>query len=450
MYQCFCFFFFFFCNEKYMNSIFFKKTFLKACLLIFSALLSVSCSHLPETRTGNVIFFHPDGMSLSHWDIGRIITVGPDGFTSWDKINHMAVYKPHLQNNLIASSNAGATVHAYGVKVPHKSFGTNNGKALPHSSLLKEAQKKGLNTGICQSGILTEPGTAAFASSVSNRKDFMEITSQLIASDVKIILGGGEKFLLPRNLKGRFGFGSRTDGRNLIEEAKREGYFVIYTLKELKNIPPSAKKVLGIFAHENTYNDKTEEILRKKGLKVYNDQAPTIAQMTKYALEFLSRDTGKKFFLVVEEEGTDNFSNINNTKGLFEAIKRSLSAISIIQKFVKKHKNSLFIVASDSNAGSPALIDKFKAQNLFQLDRKISNKNENFAPVDREISGYPFASAPNQKGLKMPFAIVWPTKTDTGTGILVKGDGLNGNKIKGALDNTEIYKIMRQTLFGYK
>ena len=432
-----------------MKSILFKKTFIKACLLTPFALVSISCSHLPETKTGSVIFFHPDGMSLSHWDIGRIITVGPDGLTSWDKINNMAVYKPHLQSNLIASSNAGATVHAYGIKVPYKSFGNNNGKALPHSSLLKEAQKKGLNTGICQSGILTEPGTAAFASSVSNRKNFMEITNQLITSDVKIILGGGEKFLLPKGLKGYFGPGSRTDGRNLIREAEKRGYLIIYTLKELKNIPSSVTKVLGVFAHENTYNDKEEKILRENGLKAYNKQAPTIAQMTKYALEFLNRDKNKKFFLVVEEEGTDNFSNVNNTEGLFEAIKRSLNTISVIQKFLRKNKNSLFIVASDSNASSPVLIDKFKAQNLFQLNRKISNKNENLAPVDRDPSGYPFASAPDQKGLRMPFAIVWPTKTDTGTGILVKGEGLNGDKIKGTLDNTEIYKIMKQTLFGY-
>lgn len=436
-------------DHKHMKSVFLKKNFIKTFLLILSFLGSSSCYHLPDSKTGNVIFFHPDGMSLSHWDIGRIITVGPDGLTPWDKISHMAVYKPHLKNNLIASSNAGATVHAYGIKVPYKSFGNNNGQALPNSSLLKEAQQKGLNTGLCQSGILTEPGTAAFASSVSSRKNFLEITDQLIASDIKIILGGGEKFLLPKDLKGRFGPGSRTDGRNLIQEAKKRGYLIIYTLEELKNIPGSTNKVLGIFAHENTYNDKVEEILKKKGLKAYNKKAPTIAQMTKYALKFLSRDKNKQFFLVVEEEGTDNFSNINNTEGLFEAIKRSLNAIFVIQKFLRKNKNSLLIVASDSNASSPVLIDKFKAQDLFQLNKKISNKNENFAPVDRENSGYPFASAPDQKGLRMPFAIVWPTKTDTGTGILVKGEGINGNKIKGTLDNTEIYKIMRQTLFGY-
>ena len=235
--------------------------------------------------------------------------------------------------------------------------------------------------------------------------------------------------------------------KNLIKEAQQRGYLVIYTLKELKNIPPSAKKVLGVFAHENTYNDETEEVLKKQGLKAYNERAPTIAQMAKYSLEFLNRDKNKKNFLVIEEEGTDNFSNKNNAQGLFSAIKRSLKAVSLLRAFVKANKNTLLVVASDSNASSPALIDRLKSI-PFALSKKIKNKSDNLAPMNRQSTGYPFASAPDKKGLSMPFAIIWPTKMDTGTGVLVKGEGLNAHQIKGTLDNTEIYKIMRQTLFG--
>ena len=147
--------------------------FTKKTLLCFAFLALISCHHLPAKKTRNVIFFHPDGMSLSHWDIGRLITVGPDGLSSWDKLPYMAVYKAHLKNNLVASSNAGATVHAYGIKVAYNSFGNDEGKSLNHLSLLKEAQKRGFQTGLCQSGILVEPGTAVFASTVAHRKDFL-------------------------------------------------------------------------------------------------------------------------------------------------------------------------------------------------------------------------------------------------------------------------------------
>ena len=431
-----------------MKFFYFKKKLAETGLLTLAFLALISCQHLSPSKTGNVIFFHPDGMSLSHWDIGRIITVGPDGLSPWDKLPYMAVYKGHLKNSLVSSSHAGATIHAYGIKVAYDSFGKDEGKSLNQPSLLKEVQQKGFLTGLCQSGILVEPGTAVFAASTDKRKNFSEIAKQLIHSDVTILLGGGEKHLLPKGTQGHFGAGIRTDGRNLIKEAEQRSYLIIYTLEELKNIPLSAKKVLGVFAHETTYNDETEEVLKKRGLKAYNETAPTIAQMAKYSLKFLNRDKNKKFFLVIEEEGTDNFSNKNNAEGLFSAIKRSLKAISLLKTFVKTNKNTLLVVASDSNASSPTLIDRFRSKTPFILNQKIKDKSDNLAPMDRLSTGYPFASVPDKKGLSLPFAIVWPTKTDSGTGVLVKGVGLNAHQIKGTLDNTEIYKIMRQTLFG--
>ena len=86
----------------------------------------------------------------------------------------------------------------------------------------------------------------------------------------------------------------------------------------------------------------------------------------------------------MEEEGTDNFSNKNNAEGLFQAIKRSLDTVAIVQNFLKTNKDSLFIVASDSNASSPALIDRFTSKSLFQLDKKIGNKSDNKAPLETE------------------------------------------------------------------
>ena len=74
----------------------------------------------------------------------------------------------------------------------------NKTKAQTHRiTILKEAQQRGLKTGLVQSGHLMEPGTAVFASSAKSRKDFHEITIQLVYSKVDILLSGGEKYLLP-------------------------------------------------------------------------------------------------------------------------------------------------------------------------------------------------------------------------------------------------------------
>ena len=419
--------------------------------LIFCLLAVANAYQKPKSgqKTGSVIFFHPDGMSLAHWDAIRLITVGPDRLSPWDQLPHAAVYKGHLKTNLTASSPAGATIHAYGAKVGYRSFGNDDGAPLRRPSLLEEAKRRGFQTGLCQSGFLTEPGTAAFAAKAQDRKNFDSIAEQLIESGIAVLMGGGEKFLLPKGVKGRFGLGGRKDGKNLIKTAKAKGYHIIYTKEDLRAIPKSAAKILGVFAHENTYNDKTEEDLKKQGLQPYNKEAPSIAEMIKYSLDFFQRDKSRKFFLVAEEEGTDNFSNKNNAEGFFEAGKRAMEGIRAARDFLNARKESaLLIVAADSNAGGLTVVDRLSSKKLFSPDKKTPAQSDNGAPIDRQASGLPFLAAPNKAGKRLPFAIIWPTKTDTGAGLIVKGEGLNSWKIRGVLDNTELYRIMRKTLFG--
>ncbi|WP_290664728.1 MULTISPECIES: hypothetical protein [Ignavibacterium] len=70
----------------------------------------------------NVIFIHPDGTGLADWNALRILKVGPDNDLNWDKMNSIGLYQGHLRNGVTASSNAGATIHAYGVKADIDDF----------------------------------------------------------------------------------------------------------------------------------------------------------------------------------------------------------------------------------------------------------------------------------------------------------------------------------------
>ena len=75
-------------------------------------------------KTGNVIFYHVDGTGIAHWQMARFLLAGPDGDINWDRLPHVAVYRGHAEDVLTPSSNAGATMHAYGVKAPHAAYGT--------------------------------------------------------------------------------------------------------------------------------------------------------------------------------------------------------------------------------------------------------------------------------------------------------------------------------------
>lgn len=72
---------------------------------------------LKSADPGSVIFLHPDGTGLGHWNAARLVSAGPDGDLNWDRLERLAAYRVHQKGWLATTSNAGGTVHAYGKKV---------------------------------------------------------------------------------------------------------------------------------------------------------------------------------------------------------------------------------------------------------------------------------------------------------------------------------------------
>lgn len=425
---------------------------MKGHLVKYLILLLLQVSAISQVKTGNVIFIHPDGTGLADWNALRLITVGPDGDINWDKLSGIGLYQGHIRNRATASSNAGATIHAYGVKADVNDFGMIDNE-IPISrsgkrqSLMQEAMQNGVFTGLINSGSIEEPGSAVFVSSSLKRGNYKDIAKDVIQSGADLILSGGEDFLIPEGTSGRHSSnGKRTDGLNLIDWAKENGYTVVYTRQELANISYDEQKVLGVFAARSTFNDKTEEFLREAGLPNYLPEAPTVDEMTKFAIEFLS---GKgQFLLVVEEEGTDNFGNKNNANGKFEAIKNADNAIGEVLKFIEKNPNTLLITAADSEAGGLE-VSGYEVAKL-DPDELLPPTDKNGSPMDG-IGGtgtLPFMTAPDKYGNSFPFGIVWSCFGDVTGSVVARAHGLNSERMNGKIDNTDIYRFMYLTLFG--
>lgn len=233
---------------------------------------------------------------------------------------------------------------------------------------------------------------------------------------------------------------------NLINWAKENGYEIVYSKDELQNTSADAKRILGVFAKIHTFNDKTEEDLIELGLPNYSETAPTLAEMTDFALKFLSRKG--QFILVVEEEGTDNFGNRNNANGKLEALSRADDAIGVVLNFIDSNPNTMLITASDSEAGGLE-VDGFEVD-IFNEDNPLPERDNNGAPLDG-INGtgtLPFLSAPDKNGKQFPFAIAWSCFGDVTGSVVARAHGLNSEKMCGKIDNTDIYRFMYLTLFG--
>jgi len=397
---------------------------------------------------GSVVFFHPDGMAVNTWGAVRVMTVGPDGRLNWDELPYMAVYTGHMKDRLTSTSHGGATTHAYGVKVLADSYGMDGTEPLTaasgfHGSILQEAQAAGLAVGMVNSGTITEPGSGAFGASVPQRTQHEEIARQLLESGAEVILGGGEKYFLPEGAAGVHGPGVRADGRDLVAEAVERGYTVVRTRAELLELADTVTKVLGLFAEYHTFNDLPEEQLAEKGLVAWPPEAPTIAEMVQAALDVLSR-SGKRFFLVAEEEGTDNMSNANNASGEIQAGQRADEAIGVIREYVSGHPATLMVMTSDSDAGGMQVFgEPFPAGT-------VPARASNGAPMDgvEGTNGRLFLAQPDARGVRHPFAITWAQYHDVSGGILMRAVGLGADQIHGTMDNTDVYRVMYSVLFG--
>jgi alkaline phosphatase len=398
----------------------------------------------------SAIFLHPDGMAANTWMATRLMHVGPDGRLAWDQLPELAIYVGPTSDAVNQSSNAGATTHAYGVRAKLDSYGAIDGQRPAAASgraesLMVEAKSRGKKVAILNSSSLTEPGTGAFLASVANRDDEAEIASQILAAAPDIALGGGEMFFLPKGVQGRHGEGVREDGRNLVDEAKAAGYSVVFTADELAALPADAGKVLGLFAHESTFNEMDEAGLADAGLEAFQPQAPRFDAMLAFILARF-KDAPEGYFIVGNEEATDNLSGENNATGTLEAAIGADRAIALALAEAKANAMLTVVVASDSdNGGMNATSDDLDDPE--DLPRPLPERTASGSKLDSD-GGEPFLTPADRNGNRIPFYITWASDSDSAGGTVARAIGPGAEKIEGTVDATQVYAALYLGLFG--
>jgi alkaline phosphatase len=425
-----------------------------ACLLTLAAALAGCASPAAraadlagaEPRPRSAVFLHPDGMGVNTWGVVRLREVGPDGRLAWDRLPQVAIYVGPMIDGVTASSNGGATTHAWGVRARTDSYGMIGDRPIERSAagtdgtVLQDAQRAGKAVGLVNSSSITEPGTGAFLARVDTREDDNEIAAQILAGRPDVILGGGESFFLPAGTMGVHGPGQRTDGRNLIEEARAAGYVVVRTRAELQRLPADARRVLGLFASDETFHEADEATLAREGRTLLRPGAPAFDEMIRAALAILSR-SDRGYFLAANDETTDNLAGENNATAVLDAGAGSDRAIAAVLEYAARDPGLTLVVTSDSDcAGLQASGDEIPA------GAPVPPRNENGAPQDG-LDGRPFLSAPDRAGLRHPFVVHWASANDVSGGIAARGIGPGAAVLEGTIDSTDIYRALRAGLF---
>jgi alkaline phosphatase len=208
--------------------------------------------------------------------------------------------------------------------------------STPRITVLESARDNGFKTGVLAVCTITDASPAAFLSHSPNRRMHAAIAEQISQSNADLLFGGGRQWFLPAASGGK-----REDGVNLIEKMKGNGYMYVSNADEFHKLNiATSKKVLGLFA-ENHMGYAEERIL-------------TVAEMTKTAIKFLSKD-GKGFFLFVENEGTDDAGHANLSDRVKTEVAELDNAVEEATKFAQRNPETLIIVTSDHETGGYAL-----------------------------------------------------------------------------------------------
>jgi alkaline phosphatase len=322
-------------------------------------------------RPQNVILIIPDGYGPASATMARDYLRYRNGPTrlALDSVLVGSV-RTFAADNRITDSAAGATAYAANTKTYNGAIAVDTDQQ-PVATLLEAAERRGMATGIVATSRITHATPAAFSSHVVDRGMENEIAAQQITKDIEVILGGGRRHFLPAA-----DGGDRRDGRNLVTEAKRDGYQYVANRDQFDAI--AAPPVLGLFSSSHM------------DYEVDRDPAaqPSFAEMTAKAIELL-QDDEDGYFLMVEASRIDHAGHNNDAAAHLHDILAYNEGAQVALEAARADGNTLVVSVSDHETGGmslgrddvyawdPAVLDRVQASHGTILDAALAT-----VPVD--------------------------------------------------------------------
>lgn len=312
-------------------------------------------------RVKNVILFIGDGMTIANRTAARVLSKGIyegkyQGKLAFDDMPNTALIGTSGSDSLITDSansmSAYTTGHktavnAMGVYVSRASDNLSHPKVETIAELIKRNTK--MSVGIVSDAELEDATPGAMVAHTRRRADKQYIADQLLSSGAEVILGGGSAYFYPQSSKGS----KRKDEKDLVQEFKLKGYELAFTKQELAAVSENkaTRRLFGVFHPDNMDGSLDRLYLKKNTVEQYPNQ-PDLTEMTKAALDVLSRNQDG-FFLMVEAALIDKFNHpLDWERAAFDTIMLS-NSVQIAKDFAKTHPDTLIIVTPDhTHSGS--------------------------------------------------------------------------------------------------
>ncbi|NQS98712.1 MAG: alkaline phosphatase [candidate division Zixibacteria bacterium] len=424
-------------------------------LIVISSVLLLCVIALWSTagrKRVNVIFIVPDGMSPAVWASVRAVSVGYGGETNLDRMPHSALFTAYAADSWISESASAITAMMTGSKTKRGVLNQdstaeyNKWSGENMETLMEYAFKCGMATGIVTNTEIYNATPAGCYAHTHNRKDYEDITRQLVDGSFKpdIVMGGGRKYMKPDTYSdpesGKPGL--RKDSRDLVSEMISLGYKYVESRADFAEWNPRVeRRALGLFEYENM----DYEIERR-----WDELGePGLWEMTEKALEALSQDADG-FFLMVEGGRIDHAAHANDAdRLLFECIALD-KTVGVVLDFLKENPNTLVIVAADHGCGGAEGI-------AVELEKDVMTDFGFPGPYyDDDGDGFP-----DDLRVEKPVVIGWASSPEdfvnkrkkkmakghhTSGDLVVFSAGEGSNFVNGFMDNADIYNLMKFVL----
>ncbi|CAL7933290.1 unnamed protein product [Xylocopa violacea] len=327
-------------------------------------------------RARNVIIFVGDGMSPDTITASRIYRDGETSRLAWERFPHLGILKTYNTNKQVPDSASTATALFCGVKTNYEVAGVDANVPLGNctaslntdyhvDSIISWAQAVGKDTGFVTTTRVTHATPAPLYAHTADRrwecetkmpkgaercKDIArQLVEDLPGRNIKVIMGGGRQMMKSNATGTEFDpidtwAGHREDGRDLIEEWKRDkltrnlSFDVVQNNEQLSRVDvDKTDYLLGIFANGHISMDWN----REKGPK----GQPSLEEMTVTALKILQKS--KHGYLLVVEGGLIDYAHHRGhaAQALLETVRFS-DAINATLRMIDT-KDTLVIVTSD-------------------------------------------------------------------------------------------------------
>lgn len=318
----------------------------KTLLLLGFCMLSILWTFAQEAKY--VFYFIGDGMGVNQvqgteYYLGELegkTGISPLQFTQFP---YSTVATTFSATNRVTDSAAAGTALATGHKTQNGAIGVLKDLQTPVNSVAVWAKNSGKRVGVATSVSVDHATPAAFYAHVAGRGSYYNIGKDLYKAGFDFY--AGSDFLQPTNK-------DNANDENLYDMAGKNGYVIARGYKDYLKKSKKADKMILFQSEVASKQDRSAipyAIDRTKS-------DLTLQDITRSAVNFLTKDASKGFFLMVEGGKIDWACHSNDAAAVFQEVIDFDNAIKVAYEFYAQHPDeTLIVITADHETGGIVL-----------------------------------------------------------------------------------------------